>query len=273
MERRRSPVAMVYPRVCGDPALAPLALLDAIGLPPRMRGSLVGDGRCPVPERSTPAYAGIPGEAALLAGLHAVYPRVCGDPRRGSATRGSTRGLPPRMRGSRRPIRTPVRCGRSTPAYAGIPPEAGPCVRAVPVYPRVCGDPADPNAEGEIRLGLPPRMRGSLEGRHLDGQVARSTPAYAGIPPPVRMRPASGAVYPRVCGDPPATCNDRSYMHGLPPRMRGSPAGDPQRRPTHRSTPAYAGIPSCSASARAASSVYPRVCGDPWHPCAIHRAV
>ncbi len=117
--------------------------------------------------------------------------------------------------------------------------------------------------------------------RHLG-----STPAYAGIPTPTSAMPSPARVYPRVCGDPPATPAALELIRGLPPRMRGSrtrmsaayPSSGlpPRMRGSHvdvpaaagdvGSTPAYAGIPSSHRRRRNVASVYPRVCGDPAGP-------
>ncbi len=240
-------------------------------LPPRMRGSLAVLHLADLVRGSTPAYAGIPQVVQELARGRTVYPRVCGDPVLRAEDAELARGLPPRMRGSRRKTAQGLHGCWSTPAYAGIPCAGAPARSRDPVYPRVCGDPSRSARLASRILGLPPRMRGSRGGGVPSRAARRSTPAYAGIPGSSQRNPRPRMVYPRVCGDPGRGALPCRGVDGLPPRMRGS-----RRRLAHAgrgrgSTPAYAGIPRAATTCSHQGSVYPRVCGDPRLVGAIPR--
>ncbi len=263
VQRLRSRIRPVYPRVCGDPRVVMAPMDKRFGLPPRMRGSRTRPHRIDLQLRSTPAYAGIPERTVGQSGPPPVYPRVCGDPTLPVAPADLAMGLPPRMRGSQQFEQPQPRRARSTPAYAGIPGIPAAPGRRAGVYPRVCGDPRRSRIWKPSNGGLPPRMRGSQLADLVRHPRPGSTPAYAGIPPSRGCRPRRSPVYPRVCGDPRSLKTCPSTVLGLPPRMRGSRTGAADRSETDRSTPAYAGIPPSSPSSETSTWVYPRVCGDP----------
>ena len=157
----------VYPRVRGDHAARIGSALGAIGLPPRTRGSpmhylydVIGSG-------STPAYAGITDLALDKYEWPRVYPRVRGDHREVETRGKPVTGLPPRTRGSQLP--SPRRRGRgwSTPAYAGITVDPASQETTARVYPRVRGDHRGRGPKLRHDDGLPPRTRGSPEGRFI----------------------------------------------------------------------------------------------------------
>ena len=212
---------------------------------------------------NTPACAGIPGPMALNARSTPVYPRVCGDPHPAPRLRDPLIGLPPRVRGSQRTVRTSASPTRSTPACAGIPGKPGRAARRSRVYPRVCGDPAPCSASGITQRGLPPRVRGSQPRTSVASGLPRSTPACAGIPSFFSNPRRHSRVYPRVCGDPRWRAGRSPGSTGLPPRVRGSPCQRKGPGLVPRSTPACAGIPTERSGCTGRPSVYPRVCGDP----------
>ena len=111
-----------------------------------------------------------------------VYPRVCGG---ASATVGlghRSRGLSPRVRGSRSLGGRPVQSAGSIPACAGEPPAWFSCCRTARVYPRVCGGAGSQRHQTTPAAGLSPRVRGSPCGRSFSAHMARSIPACAGEP-------------------------------------------------------------------------------------------
>ena len=109
--------------------------------------------------------------------------------------------------------------------------------------------------------GLSPRVRGSLSGKSSGGVWYRSIPACAGEPPPSSATQHHPEVYPRVCGGAAASMPLRRDSNGLSPRVRGSHISIRRHRSTHRSIPACAGEPRRGRDRRAATWVYPRVCG------------
>ena len=154
------------------------SVMRAVGPPPRARGSLLHI-RQTLTAGPTPACAGITTEVATGVSTRGLPPRARGSPR-GRAVGHAGGGLPPRARGSR------------------AHPREVPRRRA---YPRVRGDHFYPGRRRKT-AGLPPRARGS----RVSGQM-----------------PHERRAYPRVRGDHSGVrCDGRGI--GLPPRARGSPS-------------------------------------------------
>ena len=110
--------------------------------------------------------------------------------------------------------------------------------------------------------GLSPRGRGNLFLR-LGFTVTRgSTPAWAGKPIfPECGRPAR-TVYPRVGGETQFLRFSQKRTSGLPPRGRGNRLPQPWFCLCTRSTPAWAGKPTCHGWLSSTGEVYPRVGGE-----------
>ena len=152
----------LYPRVCGEARYSPDMTNGEMGL--------------------TPAPAGKPELIWHTTWQGWVYPRVCGEAAIAFIVAVVVSGLPPRVRGSRCASHQLVGEERSTPAPAGEPTFLRCPIRAIKVYPRVCGEAVRRAAMYRFYGGLPPRMRGSRLAR-ADIEVAvGSTPAYAGKP-------------------------------------------------------------------------------------------
>ena len=157
----------------------------ATGLPPRGRGNLFVGHAAARSDGSTPAWAGQPPDRNLRCPHRGVYPRVGGATLCWSSWWLSRSGLPPR--------------GRGNPRCLGV--------RLRVVF-----------------TGLPPRGRGNLSAVPPGRGQDRSTPAWAGQPPPPSPILRWTGVYPRVGG---ATTLSRHVrldngVRGLPPRGRGN---------------------------------------------------
>ena len=109
----------VYPRVCGGAVASVMACASVVGLSPRVRGSLRRAACAFVLVRSIPACAGEPAVELPGWSRYAVYPRVCGGACVVWHVRLSSRGLSPRVRGSRASCGICVVLVRSIPACAG----------------------------------------------------------------------------------------------------------------------------------------------------------
>ena len=135
----RSDRPRVYPRVCGEAAPAGPAEYWKAGLSPRVRGSRPRRRRRR-PEGSIPACAGKPRAWYWRRHASRVYPRVCGEAavlvRKGA----HGAGLSPRVRGSPQGRLDGRPEPGSIPACAGKPIDSGSSLRALRVYPRVCGE-------------------------------------------------------------------------------------------------------------------------------------
>ena len=151
-----------YPRVRGDHEYLLSRIGDAVGLPPRARGSLNRQAAVYNGKRPTPACAGITRTRPAASPGRRAYPRVRGDHPAFYVDAGGAVGLPPRARGSHEVPGDDDEERGPTPACAGItagsaarPPTAG-------AYPRVRGDHKLEMKKADPHPGLPPRARGSL---------------------------------------------------------------------------------------------------------------
>ena len=160
-------------------------------------------------------------------------------------------GLPPRVRGVDNSSASRMRQLALTPAGAG----SGLCQtmsRSISrAYPRGCGEWQKPGVFRCVRNGLPPRVRGVVQGPVDCASNDGLTPAGAGS----GHRNWSGSIgywaYPRGCGEwaPELVRVDR--VLGLPPRVRGVAQG--------------------GRAAKFLCGAYPRGCGE-WQDGAEGRA-
>ena len=154
--RFRLPYSGVYPRVCGVTSLTALALAQARGLSPRVRGhpyqtddwkrvsrSIPPPHIHPFPPRRSsdriPACAGSPFRIESRSCVDRVYPRVCGVTAKNVPPKARIDGLSPRVRGHRCAEPHHVGGHRSIPACAGSPEVRAGHLGVMRVYPRVCG--------------------------------------------------------------------------------------------------------------------------------------
>ena len=186
---------------------------------------------------------------------------MCGGTGPAARKSGGCRGLSPRVRGNLRNGKGGKERSGSIPACAGEPMTVHPFQGATKVYPRVCGGTHTTSRRSGKPWGLSPRVRGNRGRRKPQNEMGRSIPACAGEPRRESGRPASLAVYPRVCGGtaPPAATS--SLRRGLSPRVRGNPSPVRDRSDSNGSIPACAGEPAERAGAGYSVEVYPRVCG------------
>ena len=133
--------------------------------------------------------------------------------------------------------------------------------RVATVYPRVCGGTAAVHRDGQIRLGLSPRVRGNPTSHDPSSSNPRSIPACAGEPRQVNLPRDLREVYPRVCGGTQKTGNGERSFTGLSPRVRGNRTPAAHQVSFRRSIPACAGEPNRASSSPSYRGVYPRVCG------------
>ena len=226
-----------------------------------MRGNPVPVSRASARCRSIPAHAGQPPASPVrLAGLP-VYPRACGATWMTAESRGSSRGLSPRMRGNLLAASGQSLPMRSIPAHAGQPltPCCRPCRNSV--YPRACGATHVTEEDDSQLEGLSPRMRGNQWRTNWKPNNRRSIPAHAGQPMTIICITFLLPVYPRACGATKAYCGIPPSMQGLSPRMRGNRWASAAGSRRVRSIPAHAGQPPELSRCGTSGGVYPRACG------------
>ena len=174
----------VYPRVCGGTMQGVIAVVQVVGLSPRVRGNLRRPHSRWLCPRSIPACAGEPLKIEHHQHLSTVYPRVCGGTVSNRGFEQLYLGLSPRVRGNLYRTFCAVRKARSIPACAGEPLTVCRKSKSMPVYPRVCGGTSALTGQGTEDVGLSPRVRGNHGYAVHERSVRRSIPACAGEPTP-----------------------------------------------------------------------------------------
>ena len=89
-----------HPRVCGEQLVAVELVIWAEGSPPRVRGTVRSQGSLSTPARITPACAGNRETELWHLPEKWDHPRVCGEQWVTAMNRTSSKGSPPRVRGT-----------------------------------------------------------------------------------------------------------------------------------------------------------------------------
>ena len=233
-----------------------------MGLSPRVRGSRYHAVRWRPTGGSIPACAGKPSWLRTLTPCVGVYPRVCGEAVRPPFEQLGTKGLSPRVRGSRRAGAARGPHEGSIPACAGKPIRRATISAPSRVYPRVCGEAIPISKERAQAYGLSPRVRGSPDQVTRFPRILGSIPACAGKPARGLLWKLIKRVYPRVCGEAGSTRNLSGHWKGLSPRVRGSRSSGGLPGTENGSIPACAGKPTEAFTLTSHDGVYPRVCGE-----------
>ena len=174
----------------------------AYGSSPRVRGTLrMREARGGKFDGSSPRVRGTPSPERTWLAAPTVHPRVCGEldgyranlkrlPRFIPACAGNswvmqspiawTGGSSPRVRGTRRRNRHPVKDRRFIPACAGNSRAAYAGRYRNPVHPRVCGELDTAEAPDPRRFGSSPRVRGTPQLKENVVREERFIPACAG---------------------------------------------------------------------------------------------
>ena len=135
---------------------------QAIGSPPRVRGTEKSVGGNKMASRITPACAGNSDKHLHSKVQRPDHPRVCGEQPPFWYTGGTEKGSPPRVRGTGLCKKRNPWCSRITPACAGnslISPES---YGMMWDHPRVCGEQPGRPAADRAGIGSPPRVRGTV---------------------------------------------------------------------------------------------------------------
>ena len=172
-----------HPRVCGEDFGQLFAVVPDWGPPPRMRGRPASEVTAVVILGTTPAYAGKTPDGINPCQWWGDHPRVCGEDKRGSFCRMSSKGPPPRMRGRQRRLVLLANPLGTTPAYAGKTLRCVWRVSGGRDHPRVCGEDENVLDISGAMPGPPPRMRGRPHCHYVYWGSEGTTPAYAGKTP------------------------------------------------------------------------------------------
>ena len=187
--------------MCGEQSRLYAGRAKAHGSPPRVRGTVVV-GSTKTPSRGiTPACAGNSVHQDYFSGQCQDHPRVCGEQIPAVPEETWTQGSPPRVRGTARLALPAMWDIGITPACAGNREAGGSEFVGGEDHPRVCGEqPLNPRSQ-PVRLGSPPRVRGTaLSCFYLLPQKG-ITPACAGNRFHLHDQLPCIRDHPRVCGE------------------------------------------------------------------------
>ena len=210
-----------HPRLCGEKANPPAALIFRMGSPPPMRGKGKRFKSLHPLTGITPAYAGKSFFFRKSRRLQRDHPRLCGEKINSQSVNKRLKGSPPPMRGKAVFFRKQCHKGRITPAYAGKSGQLS-CNHCIfGDHPRLCGEkPAKISVDGYV-TGSPPPMRGKVAHNAVCWQLLRITPAYAGKSRLPLKQGGSTLDHPRLCGEKLNSGSKCKFQLGSPPPMRG----------------------------------------------------
>ena len=129
-----------HPRVCGEQAEHSAVLLSDVGSPPRVRGTGCVPVIVALPVGITPACAGNSRCCWPVCCCSWDHPRVCGEQRVSPYVPASSRGSPPRVRGTDTQNSQKLYTNGITPACAGNRPYPVRLPFPHRDHPRVCGE-------------------------------------------------------------------------------------------------------------------------------------
>ena len=161
-----------------------------------------------------------------------------------------------RRRGSRSPRQ------RFIPAHAGNSRPKRPRPRAPPVHPRACGEQFAREPVFRRDPGSSPRMRGTVDQRHVADARGRFIPAHAGNRRRPRPTGCPMTVHPRACGEQRRGVEEERWLSGSSPRMRGTGLDRADGYEGPRFIPAHAGNSSRHGTTPRRGTVHPRACGE-----------
>ena len=126
----------------------------------------------------------------------------------------------------------------------------------------MCGEQEDFQTDPQVRLGSPPRVRGTDTRSPLMSDNFRITPACAGNSRNLRQGLRERRDHPRVCGEQSKAAFSAARIWGSPPRVRGTAEIGLLEVMNMRITPACAGNSSRFSFSHPYSKDHPRVCGE-----------
>ena len=129
-------------------------------------------------------------------------------------------------------------------------------------HPRVCGEQASGPHRAAIRLGSPPRVRGTEYSMYNMFCQYGITPACAGNSSSAASSTSPSQDHPRVCGEQVGAVAEMPRARGSPPRVRGTEDLRRQGGGHRGITPACAGNRWGSSAKSPHSWDHPRVCGE-----------
>ena len=192
-----------HPRIRGEHAQMPMAVLPWTGSSPHTRGAQPGrPSPAPIP-RIIPAYAGSTDVFPLAGDIVPDHPRIRGE--HGSTGR--------RTAGANGII----------PAYAGSTWRGGRRSGRRTDHPRIRGEHGFDRSVGKRYMGSSPHTRGALASDVERAVIAGIIPAYAGSTVYMSILAAAISDHPRIRGEHGIDVLGRKVAGGSSPHTRGAP--------------------------------------------------
>ena len=192
------------------------------GSPPRVRGTARPHRLPPVHTGITPAGAGNRWAVWRRKSSRRDHPRGCGEQTAPKYGASSMLGSPPRVRGTVTGVALNWDSIGITPAGAGNSDRQLSQTPTIGDHPRGCGEQTMRRHKQLLRVGSPPRVRGTGSPSLVRYNVSGITPAGAGNRAPDRSTLIKKVDHPRGCGEQKLRENSRISLKGSPPRVRGT---------------------------------------------------
>ena len=151
---------------------------------------------------------------------------------------------------------------RFIPTHVGNAAEPVGDATADAVYPHACGERASQQFADCLRIGLSPRMWGTLDEELKATRAARFIPMHVGNArqPGRCYRPPT--VYPHACGERLEGAHEFHLARGLSPRMWGTLDLLLVEHQLHRFIPTHVGNALSQFTVTGNIAVYPHACGE-----------
>ena len=238
-----------HPRVCGEHAADGLAVLEAQGSSPRVRGTRACHRDAGIRNGIIPACAGNTKLVPDFRRSERDHPRVCGEHVLAASRSAWTPGSSPRVRGTLGGrVVAAVRRG-IIPACAGNTESTTKNILPPEDHPRVCGEHHMVSSSFSSRSGSSPRVRGTLA-------LSRNA-----VPSP--------GIIPACAGNTVAAVRGVCELGGSSPRVRGTQLRSHGRLFDAGIIPACAGNTEARKFRDIPGWDHPRVCGE--HKGTVYR--
>ena len=241
-------------------------MVPVSGSPPRVRGTVVPEVVCTVETGITPAGAGNRWMSGSRRSWKRDHPRGCGEQLVRIVYLLFILGSPPRVRGTVTGVALNWDSIGITPAGAGNSDRQLSQTPTIGDHPRGCGEQTMRRHKQLLRVGSPPRVRGTGSPSLVRYNVSGITPAGAGNRAPDRSTLIKKVDHPRGCGEQ----MGRGFLglddRGSPPRVRGTEFLYLPNEQLTGITPAGAGNSSLSSYGFLCCGDHPRGCGEQQNP-------
>ena len=173
-------------------------------------------------QRFIPARAGNINQISIQQPSSSVHPRTCGEHMLSAASRSTTSGSSPHVRGTFHASRYVAQSHRFIPARAGNMQLKSDVNGRLTVHPRTCGEHRSRVTSSSVVIGSSPHVRGTSSIAFALSAQVRFIPARAGNIVCARLPVRHTTVHPRTCGEHRSRVTVSSVVIGSSPHVRGT---------------------------------------------------